>query len=59
MALFVGHFCIGSSLRTCTRRTFSAFWSEAGFKSVQIDGGFDGRPFEKDTDELVIEASLD
>jgi ubiquinone/menaquinone biosynthesis C-methylase UbiE len=32
---------------------------EAGFKSVQIDGGFDGRPFENDTDELVIEASLE
>jgi SAM-dependent methyltransferase len=33
--------------------------AHAGFKSVQIDGGFDGRPFEQDTDELVIEASLD
>jgi ubiquinone/menaquinone biosynthesis C-methylase UbiE len=32
---------------------------QAGFKSVQIDGGFDARPFEKDTDELVIEASLE
>jgi hypothetical protein len=32
---------------------------QAGFTSVQIDGGFDGRPFENDTDELVIEASLD
>jgi hypothetical protein len=27
--------------------------------SVQIDGGFDGRPFEQDTDELVIEAGVD
>jgi ubiquinone/menaquinone biosynthesis C-methylase UbiE len=32
---------------------------DAGFTSVQIDGGFDGRPVEKDTDELVIEASVD
>jgi SAM-dependent methyltransferase len=32
---------------------------EAGFQSVQIAGGFDGRPFEKDTDELVIEARVD
>ena len=32
----------------------------AGFPSVHISGGvFDGRPFEKDTDELVIEASCD
>lgn len=29
---------------------------EAGFQSVQIAGGFDGRLLEKDTDELVIEA---
>jgi len=29
---------------------------EAGFASVQIAGAFDGRPFENDTDELVIEA---
>lgn len=27
--------------------------NEAGFQSVQIAGGFDGRPFENDTDELV------
>ena len=32
---------------------------QAGFRSVQIAGGFDGRPFERDTDELVIEASRD
>jgi SAM-dependent methyltransferase len=32
---------------------------EAGFQSIQIAGGFDGRPFEKDTDELVIEAWVD
>jgi hypothetical protein len=32
--------------------------NEAGFRSVQIAGGFDGRPFEKDTDELVIEARV-
>ena len=31
---------------------------EAGFTLVQIAGGFDGRPFERDTDELVIEARL-
>jgi SAM-dependent methyltransferase len=30
--------------------------TQTGFQSVQISGGFDGRPFEKDTDELVIEA---
>jgi len=32
---------------------------KAGFHSVRITGGFDGRPFEKDTDELVIEATAD
>jgi SAM-dependent methyltransferase len=32
---------------------------QAGFTSVQIDGAFDGRPFENDTDELVIDAGLD
>jgi SAM-dependent methyltransferase len=31
----------------------------AGFGSVQIWGGFDGRPFERDTDELVVEAGCD
>ena len=31
---------------------------QAGFQSVQIAGGFDGRPFGHDTDELVIEARL-
>ena len=31
---------------------------QAGFPSVQIAGGFDGRPFLHDTDELVIEARL-
>jgi two-component system, LytTR family, response regulator len=31
---------------------------EAGFQSVQIAGGFDGNPFEHDTDELVIEATV-
>lgn len=31
---------------------------EAGFRSVQIAGGFDGRPFENDSDELVIEARI-
>ena len=30
---------------------------EAGFRSVHIAGAFDGRPFENDTDELVIEAT--
>jgi SAM-dependent methyltransferase len=29
----------------------------AGFQAIRIDGGFDGRPFEKDADELVIDAS--
>ena len=32
---------------------------EAGFHSVQIAGDFGGRPFERDTDELVIEACAD
>ena len=32
--------------------------NEAGFQSVQILGGFDGRQFEKDTDELVVEARV-
>jgi SAM-dependent methyltransferase len=31
----------------------------AGFQSVHIAGGFDGRPFQSDTDELVTEASID
>jgi SAM-dependent methyltransferase len=31
---------------------------QAGFASVQMMGGFDGRPFEHDTDELVIEARV-
>jgi SAM-dependent methyltransferase len=31
---------------------------DAGFQAVQIAGGFDGRPFQHDTDELVIEATL-
>ena len=30
----------------------------AGFASIHIAGGFDGRPFAHDTDELVIEARL-
>jgi len=29
---------------------------ESGFGKVEIAGGFDGRPFKNDTDELVIEA---
>jgi SAM-dependent methyltransferase len=29
---------------------------EIGFSKIEIAGGFDGRPFENDTDELVIEA---
>jgi hypothetical protein len=29
----------------------------AGFHSLHVNGRFDGRPFERDTDELVIEAS--
>ena len=33
--------------------------TEAGFRSIRIDGGFEGRPFENDTDELVIEARVD
>jgi SAM-dependent methyltransferase len=32
---------------------------EAGFASVHIAGAFDGRPFENDTDELVIEAAAE
>jgi SAM-dependent methyltransferase len=32
--------------------------TQAGFTSIQIAGGFDSQPFEKDTDELVIEASV-
>jgi SAM-dependent methyltransferase len=31
--------------------------TEAGFSSVTIGGGFDGRPFSQDTDELVVDAS--
>jgi len=33
--------------------------TQAEFQSVQIAGGFDGRPFVADTDELVIEARLE
>ena len=29
---------------------------EQGFTNIEIAGGFDGRPFKNDTDELVIEA---
>jgi SAM-dependent methyltransferase len=32
---------------------------DAGFESVKIFGGFDERPFEKDSDELVIEARVE
>ena len=31
----------------------------AGFKSIDMAGGFDGRPFQHDADELVIEARRD
>lgn len=30
--------------------------TEAGFRSIQIAGGFSGRPFAHETDELVVEA---
>jgi SAM-dependent methyltransferase len=33
--------------------------TRAGFASIAVAGGFDGRPFQRDTDELVIEARLD
>ena len=32
---------------------------EAGFQSIQIFGGFDGRPLANDTDELVVVAATD
>jgi SAM-dependent methyltransferase len=32
---------------------------EAGFTTVRISGGFDGRPVERETDELVVEATAD
>jgi hypothetical protein len=32
---------------------------DAGFQSIQIAGGFDGRPFEHHTNEPVIEATVD
>jgi SAM-dependent methyltransferase len=32
--------------------------NQAGFRSIQIFGGFDGRPFEHDTDEIVIDAGV-
>ena len=31
----------------------------ARFTSIDIRGGFDQRPFERDTDELVVEAGID
>jgi SAM-dependent methyltransferase len=58
----------GTLLRTVLHRLELAYLypadirrllAQAGFTSVQIDGGFEGQPFEKDTDELVIEASLE
>ena len=33
--------------------------AQAGFQSVEIAGGFDGRPLAKDTDEMVVEAAVD
>ena len=33
--------------------------TRAGFGSVEIRGGFDGRPFARDTDELVVEAPIE
>ena len=32
--------------------------NDAGFEAIQIYGGFDGRPFENDTDELVVMAGV-
>ena len=32
---------------------------QAGFNTVEIAGGFDGRPLLRDTDELVVDARLD
>jgi ubiquinone/menaquinone biosynthesis C-methylase UbiE len=32
---------------------------EAGFRAIEIDGGFDGRPLQHDTDELVVVAGVD
>ena len=32
---------------------------QAGFREIQIAGGFDGRPFANDGDELVVEAARD
>jgi len=58
----------GTLRRTFLHRLELSYWyaadirrvlEGAGFPSVHISGGFDGRPFEKDTDELVIEASCD
>jgi hypothetical protein len=31
----------------------------AGFSSIDITGGFDGRRFQRDTDELVVIAQPD
>jgi SAM-dependent methyltransferase len=31
---------------------------QAGFRSVEIAGGFDGRPFQSEADELVVEATV-
>jgi len=33
--------------------------TRAGFTSVDIRGGFDGRPFARDTDELVVDAAVE
>lgn len=33
--------------------------TRAGFTSIDIRGGFDGRPFARDTDELVVDAAVE
>ena len=33
--------------------------ADAGFRSIDIHDGFDERPFQRDTDELVVEAGVD
>jgi hypothetical protein len=57
--LFDERSCIAWSFPTGMPRISAVFLKVQGFPSVHISGGFDGRPFEKDTDELVIEASCD
>ena len=56
-ALCSGPRCTACTLSYLDPPDIRRLLKEAGFASVHIAGAFDGRPFENDTDELVIEAA--